>query len=60
VTTTSESRVGFTRFCWICGKDVSLKTCTEDEHGNLVHEDCYSIRLKMRTQSEREKSGPKI
>lgn len=44
----STSGAGSTTFCWICGRSVSLEAGKTDEHGNLVHEDCYVelVRLK--------------
>jgi len=40
--------------CWICGKEVDLKTCKTDEKGLAVHEACYAVRiaLKLRTCAE--------
>jgi len=35
------------KFCWICGRPVSLENGKTDEHGNIVHEDCYTTRLKL-------------
>jgi hypothetical protein len=35
------------RFCWICGRAVSLENGKADEHGNIVHEECYTARLKL-------------
>jgi hypothetical protein len=37
-----------TRFCWICGRPVSLENNKTDEHGNVVHRECYTARLKLR------------
>jgi len=50
---------GSTRFCWICGKPVSLENSTTDEYGNAVHRECYTARLKLRQagSSVQEKTG---
>lgn len=45
--TPASLNVGSTRFCWICGRAVSLESCKADEHGNMVHEDCYLVRMKL-------------
>ena len=36
------------RFCWICNKSISLEKNQKDEHGNLVHAECQTMRLKLR------------
>ena len=46
-----------TKFCWICGKSVSLETCKSDEHGNVVHgnavhEKCYAALLLKNSANE--------
>jgi hypothetical protein len=33
--------------CWICGKVIALETCTVDEHGMGVHENCYVAKLSL-------------
>ena len=33
------------KLCWICGKPICLETCTTDEHGCAVHEECYMAKL---------------
>jgi hypothetical protein len=33
-------------FCSICGRDLSLRDCTTDEHGRAVHEECLADRIK--------------
>lgn len=38
---------GSTKFCWICGRPVSLETCMIDEHGSAVHEDCYIAGIRL-------------
>jgi hypothetical protein len=45
-----------TKFCWICGKDVSLEHCQIDEHGLSVHRSCHEKRMLLKAaalQSER-------
>ena len=37
-----------TRFCWICNRPVSMEKSQKDEHGNIVHAECQTIRLKLR------------
>jgi hypothetical protein len=37
--------------CAICNGLCDLKTCKIDEHGNSVHEHCYTMRLKKATQN---------
>ena len=39
--------------CWICGKEVDLKTCSTDEHGMAVHEHCYFLKVVFATESMR-------
>lgn len=38
---------GYIRFCWICGRAVPLENCKTEEHGSVVHEECYAARLKL-------------
>lgn len=40
-------------FCWICGKAVDLKTCSTDEHGVAVHEECYVLKMALALESMR-------
>jgi hypothetical protein len=40
-------------FCWICGSAVDLQTCKTDKHGVAVHEDCYSLKVALATESKR-------
>jgi hypothetical protein len=28
--------------CWICGKPIPLEDCKTDDHGHVVHENCYA------------------
>ena len=35
------------KFCWICGRPVSLENGETDEYGNIVHEHCYTARMKL-------------
>lgn len=35
------------KLCWICGRAVSLENGKTDEHGNIVHEECYTARMKL-------------
>ena len=35
------------KFCWICGRAVSLEDGKTDEHGSIVHEECYAARLRL-------------
>ena len=37
--------------CWLCGKDVDLRTCKIDEYGEAVHEACYTVRLALESHS---------
>lgn len=39
---------GSTRFCWICGRPVSLENSQKDEYGNIVHSECHTARVKLR------------
>lgn len=39
---------GSTRFCWICNKPVSFEKSQKDEHGNIVHPECQTMRVKLR------------
>ena len=38
---------GSTKFCWICGRPISVETRKIDEHGNAAHEECYATRLNL-------------
>ena len=42
------------RFCWICGKDISLEHCITDEHGLSVHQSCNEKRLLLKAASRSE------
>jgi hypothetical protein len=37
-----------TRLCWICGRPVSQESSQKDEHGNIVHRECHTMRLKLK------------
>jgi hypothetical protein len=37
-------------FCWMCGKAVDLKTCNTDERGFPVHEQCYVLRVFLKSK----------
>ena len=39
--------------CWICGNELDLKTCSIDEYGMAVHEDCYFVKVAFATESMR-------
>ncbi len=47
------------KFCWICGKSVSLECCKTDEHGNAVHEKCQVVRLALAKGPEKVKTPPR-
>lgn len=40
-----------TKFCWICGKDVTLEHCVVDEHGLSVHVSCNEKRILLKAAS---------
>ncbi len=42
-----DRQVSSQRFCWLCGKIISLEQCKVDEKGLPVHEDCYVAKVKM-------------
>ena len=45
-----------TKFCWICGKDVTLDHCVTDKHGLSVHQSCDEKRMLLKAaalQTER-------
>lgn len=44
----TPTSVGSTRFCWVCGRAISLDNCKLDEHGNAVHSECYDMRQKLK------------
>ena len=48
-----KSQYKRTYFCWICGHAVDLETCTSDEQGMTVHENCYFLKLALATESMR-------
>ena len=54
-----SSSSGSIRFCWICGRPVSLENSKTDEYGNVVHSECFTARLKLRQAglSVQEKAG---
>jgi len=37
-----------TRFCWICGRSISLENSKTDEDGSIVHAECQTARLKLK------------
>lgn len=37
-----------TKFCWICGRDVSLEQSVTDEHGLSVHRTCHETRMRLK------------
>lgn len=43
----SPSQNSLIHMCWVCGKDVDLKHCKTDEHGNIVHEPCYAAKIAL-------------
>jgi len=45
-----------TRFCWICGKDISLEHCKTDEHGLSVHESCAAKRTLLKAARQQTES----
>lgn len=49
---------GSTRFCWICGRPVSLDNSKTDEHGNVVHSECYTARLKLKQAASSAQEKP--
>lgn len=46
------SRNENTKFCWICGKDVTLEHCMIDEHGLSVHKSCHEKRMMLKAASQ--------
>jgi hypothetical protein len=44
-----------THRCTLCGSPIALETCSTDEFGQAVHENCYvdSLRTKERLRRER-------
>jgi len=40
------------KFCWICGKDVTLEHCITDEHGLSVHQSCHEKRMLLKAASK--------
>lgn len=41
------------KFCWICGKDITLEHSTKDEHGLSVHQSCHEKRKLLKAASLR-------
>lgn len=41
--------------CWICGNDVLLEKSKTDEHGKVVHEECYAVRVALEEYSSTRK-----
>jgi hypothetical protein len=44
-------RLSKIKFCWICGKDISLEHCKIDEHGLTVHQSCDERRKLLKAAS---------
>jgi hypothetical protein len=42
-------------FCFICGKELSLKDAKTDDHGHAVHELCYIAQLCSETEKNKER-----
>jgi len=36
-----------TDMCWVCGKAVHLQNCKTGEHGSIVHEPCYAVKIAL-------------
>jgi hypothetical protein len=36
------------RYCWLCGKDITLEHSKTDEHGLIVHESCHQKRMLLK------------
>jgi hypothetical protein len=39
------------KYCWLCGKDISLEHSKTDEHGLTVHESCHQKRMLLKAAS---------
>jgi hypothetical protein len=40
--------------CWMCGKPIPLEECKTDDHGHVVHEDCYAeVAVQEKSASAR-------
>jgi hypothetical protein len=39
------------KFCWICGKDLTLEHSITDEHGLSLHHICYEKRMLLKAAS---------
>ena len=50
---------GSTQFCWICGRLVSMENSETDEHGNIVHGECHTARLKLKQAGSLVQKKPK-
>lgn len=37
-----------TKFCWICGKDITLEHSKTDQHGLSVHVSCQAKREMLK------------
>jgi hypothetical protein len=44
-------RPPFQLLCPICDGSVSLESANTDEHGKAIHEDCYLLKVKLRSAS---------
>jgi hypothetical protein len=44
------------KICWICGRAVPLENGKTDEHGNIVHEECYAARLLLNAATFRQEN----
>jgi hypothetical protein len=41
-----------TKFCWVCGKDITLDHSLIDKHGLSVHQSCYEKRMLLTAASQ--------
>ena len=48
-----------TRFCWICGRPISVENSHKDEDGNISHPECHRIRVQLRQAGSLVQEKPK-
>ena len=37
-----------TPVCYLCNRPVPLESCKTDENGEAMHEECYTLKLRLR------------
>ena len=48
------------QLCWICGKQVTTESIHKDDDGRVIHEQCYSLKVKLEQASGDRQSSQKM